>query len=124
MNNQLSPRENLIVNFKSKCGPDYQTIFISKLSEDLLLLKLNCYLNSLLLQIKHSSHYNRNLKLIYNKDNSISIFNDTTLLNTYTIENVVSIKNENQLGLSLFIDWGYLLNNIDKSKKEQLMLAL
>ena len=122
--NQLNPREKLIVNFKSKCGPEYQKIFLSKLSEDLLLLKLNCYLNSLILQINNSSNYDSNLKLIYNKDNSISMFSDITLLNTYTIENVVNIQNENQLGLSLFIDWGYLLNNIDKSKKEQLVLAL
>ncbi|UYZ38964.1 hypothetical protein OD350_29185 (plasmid) [Clostridium beijerinckii] len=124
MNNLLSPREKLISYFKINCGPDYKKMFLSKISEDLLNLKLNCYLNSLISYINNSSQSNSNLKLIYSDDNSINIFNGITLLKSYTIENVANIKSENQLGLSLFIDWGYLLNGIGISKKEQLMLVL
>lgn len=118
-----SPREKLISNFKSKCDTDYEKIYLSKLSDQLLQKKLNCYVNSILLQIKNSANFESNLKSTH-YNNSICIFDDITLIKTYTIEHISKINNESQLGMSLFIDWGYLLSCIDKPIQEQLMIIL
>lgn len=118
-----SPREKLISNFKSKCGTDYEKIYLSKLSDQLLQKKLNCYVDSILLQIENSANFESNLKSTqYN--NSICIFDDITLIKTYTIDHISKINNESQLGMSLFIDWGYLLTCIDRPIQKQLMIIL
>ncbi|NFO58608.1 hypothetical protein FDB39_17495 [Clostridium botulinum] len=125
MNNILqSPRLKLISNFKTTCGDNYEKMYLSNLSEKLLHLKLKCYVNSLLLQVKISNNFQGNLKSIEH-DTGICVLNDNTLLKTYTIDHISKLKNESQLGISLFIDWGYLLSFLDEFKNsEQLTLII
>ncbi|WP_315069210.1 hypothetical protein [uncultured Clostridium sp.] len=117
MTNAQSPREKLIKNFKNICGTSYYKMFLSDLSEDLIMFKLKCYVESLILLL------DVDLQLKTTKE-SISLFNDVTLINSYSKEYVTNINNEKQLGLSLFIEWGNLLNLTAELKEEQLMLVL
>lgn len=56
--------------------------------------------------------------------NSISIFNNNTLLNTYTYDDIKYLNTEISLSMALFTDWGYLLKNLEKSNVQQLLLTL
>lgn len=122
MLNSQSPREKLIENFKIKCGSNYKKMYLSNMSSELLHLKLKYYVNSLMIQLENSNHHVELKMTII--DNNINLFNGITLLNTYSTEYVKNLKNESQLGMSLFIDWGYLLNYVEKSINKQLMIAL
>ena len=119
-----SPRENLINTFKVLCGPEYSKMYILDIPKYLLCKKLKYYVYSLLKQLEFSNCICNNINLITDSNNNITIKNGNTLIKTYTLNDVIYIKNDNQLGMALFIEWGYLLNLFEKSAKEQLLIAL
>lgn len=114
-----SPREKLIEHFKNHCGyTNYEKMFLKNMSDHELNLKLKSYVSALIV------HINRDDLKVVETNGLLNIFHSSTLIRTYSTENIIALKNENQLGLSLFVEWGCLIHSIGKTKKEQLMLAL
>lgn len=119
----MSPREKLIENFKYLCNSNFDNILKKDLSDELLKIKLECYVISLCQYINNNCRYECTLTLKYSSD-SISIFNNFTLLNTYTYDNVNCLYTEISLSMALFIEWGNLVKNIKKINATQLLVAL
>ena len=115
----LSPRGKLINSFKVHSKDNYNKIFMKCPNKEVLEIKLKSYVLSLFHIINNKA--NIELKKI---DDEYYLFKDGTLIANYSFDNVYNIYTENQLGLSLFIEYGYLLDNLDKVREEQLLLAL
>lgn len=120
----MSPREKLISIYRKQAGSNYKLMFMSKMPEELLQLKLEIYVNSIYEYLNNNSfNYVLNLKININP-NKIDIFNYNTLLKTYSIEDVTNFNTEISLSMGLFIDWGYLLSKICTVQTEQLTLVI
>lgn len=119
----MSPREKLLEKYKYLCDSNFDNILKKDINDELLKIKLECYVTSICQYINNSCRYECNI-ILKHSSASISVFNDHTLLNTYTYDNVNCLYSEMGLSMALFIDWGYLVQNLKKSNATQLLIAL
>lgn len=119
----MAPRQKLITNFKTLCEIEYSSLFFMNISNDILNKKLILFVNSIIKYLNEMNYSCNNLTLV-NSSDSISILLNNTLLRTYTLDHMKSLKNESQLSMALFIEYGYLIKYIKKVTTEQLCLVL
>lgn len=116
MNSKISPAQYMLMSYKNTLGPIYQSSFNSK-DEDIKLIRLIAFSKSL---ISYMQRKGFDYRYVLNKD-SVDILNNHTLLVSYQIKLIDSIKNESSLQFQLFSEWGTLMS---LSEKEQALLAL
>lgn len=113
---KLSPFKMLLMLYKNSLGTNYENSFYNK-SKECGLKKLKAFGESIVVFLEQRGYYFTSSII----DDVLNIYYQDSLCTSYNLDFINRIKNERQLELQLFTEWGLLL---DLKEKELGLITL
>lgn len=108
MKTLFNPTASMLTTYINIMGNDYEDSFIKTNLED---KKLYAFCKSLVNMLNQKVML---FDLIINEDKSINISCSDNVMIKYTTDVLKSVKNENSLKFKFLVEWGFLLECLDK----------